>query len=37
MKIQLPESFEYHGKGTFAKVEDGVLKMTPIDFEKVMY
>lgn len=37
MKIQLPEHFEYHERGIFAKVEDGTLEMTPNDFEKVMY
>lgn len=37
MKIQLPKTFEYHDGPTHAVVHDGVLEMTPIDFEKTMY
>lgn len=37
MKIQLPKSFEYHNGPTHAMVHNGVLEMTPIDFEKTMY
>lgn len=37
MKIQLPKTFEYHDGPTHAVVHNGVLEMTPIDFEKVMY
>lgn len=37
MKIQLPKSFEYHEKGIYANVHDGILEITPTDFEKVMY
>ncbi len=37
MKIQLPESFEYHEKGLYATVDDGILKITSMNFEKLMY
>lgn len=37
MKIQLPKTFEYHVGSTHAMVHNGVLEMTPMDFEKVMY
>lgn len=37
MKIQLPKNFEYHDGSIQAVVHNGVLEMTPIDFEKVMY
>lgn len=37
MKIQLPKNFEYHDGPTHATVRNGVLEMTPIDFEKTMY
>lgn len=37
MKIQLPKNFEYHDGPTHAVVHNGVLEMTPIDFEKTMY
>lgn len=37
MKIQLPKTFEYHDGPTHAVVHNGVLEMTPIDFEKTMY
>ena len=37
MKIQLPKTFEYHDGPIHAVVHNGVLEMTPIDFEKTMY
>lgn len=37
MKIQLPDSFEYHERSAFAQIHNGILEMTPMDFEKIMY
>lgn len=37
MKIQLPDTFEYHVGQAHATVRNGVLEMTPMDFEKIMY
>lgn len=37
MRIQLPKTFEYHVGQADATVQNGVLEMTPMSFEKVMY